>query len=67
MDIYFDAMDMDTDEERKVCLHCDRVQIFTDLMLSINDSTQSSFTPIRITSIPEGNELNKDVATITVI
>ena len=67
MDIYFDAMDMDTDEERKVCLHCDRVQIFTDLMLSINDSTQSSFTPIRVTSIPEGNELNKDVATITVI
>ena len=67
LDIYFDAMDMDTDEERKVCLHCDRVQIFTDLMLSINDSTQSSFTPIRITSIPDGNELNKDVAVITVI
>lgn len=67
LDIYFDAMDMDTDEERTVCLHCDRVQIFTDLKLSINDSMQSSFTPIRITSIPEGNELNKDVAIITVI
>lgn len=67
MDIYFDAMDMDTDEKHKVCLHCDRVQVFTDLMLSINDSLQSSFTPIRITSVPEGNELNKDIATITVI
>lgn len=67
MDVYFNAMDMDTDEEYKVCLHCERVQVFTDLMLSINDSTQSSFTPIRITSVPEGNELNKDIATITVI
>lgn len=67
LDVYFDAMDMDTDEEHVVCLHCERVQVFTDLMLSINDSAQSSFTPIRITSIPEGNELNKDIATITVI
>ena len=67
MDMYFDAMDMDTDVEKTVCLHCDRVQILTDLRISINNSLDNSFTPIRICSIPEGNDLNKDIATITVI
>jgi hypothetical protein len=65
--MYFDAMDMDTDVEKTVCLHCDRVQILTDLRISINNSLDNSFTPIRICSIPEGNDLNKDIATITVI
>ena len=36
-------------------------------ILSINDSNKMSFTPIRIKSIAEGNELNKDVAKIVVI
>lgn len=67
MDIYIDAMNMDTDEPCKVCIHCNRAQIFMDLSIGINNSSKASFTPIYVYSIPEGNELNKDVATITVI
>lgn len=67
LDVYFDAIDVTTDDKHKVCLHCDKVQIFTDLAIGINNSHKASFTPIEIHSIAAGNELNKDIATITVI
>ena len=67
MDVYFDAVDCDTDDKRTVCVHCDKVQIFSDLAIGINDSAKASFTPITIKSIPQGNEVNKDIATITVV
>lgn len=67
MDIYFDAIDCDTDDKHTVCVHCDKVQIFADLAIGINDSTKASFTPIQIRSIPAGGDLNKDIATITVV
>lgn len=69
LDIYFNAVDIDTDEKHTVCIHCDKVQIFMDLAISINDSQKASFTPIQICSIPEAVEkgVNKDVATIMVI
>lgn len=67
LDIYFDAVDMDTDDKHTVCVHCDKVQVFTDLAIGINNSAKASFTPITIHSIAQGNELNKDIATITVV
>ena len=69
LDVYFKAVDVDTEEEHNVCIHCDKVQIFMDLAISINNSQKASFTPIRICSIPEGSEkgINKDIATITVV
>jgi hypothetical protein len=68
MDIYFDAVDTSTDDNHTVCVHCDKVQVFMDLAIGINDSTKASFTPIRVCSIPSGGQdLNKDIATITVI
>ena len=67
MDIYFDAVDTKTDDKHTVCLHCDKVQIFTDLAIGINNSQKASFTPIEIHSIATGDDLNKDIATITVI
>lgn len=67
MDIYFDAVDMDTDDKHVVCIHCDKVQVSTDLAIGINNSQKASFTPITIRSVPDGNELNKDIAVITVI
>lgn len=67
LDIYFDAVDMDTDDKYTVCVHCDKVQVFTDLAIGINDSSKASFTPITIKSIAQGQELNKDIATITVV
>lgn len=68
MDIYFDAVDCDTDDKHTVCVHCDKVQVFSDLAIGINDSTKASFTPIQVRSIPSGGQdLNKDVATITVV
>jgi hypothetical protein len=69
LDIYFKAVDIDTEEEHSVCVHCDKVQIFTDLTISVNNSQKASFTPIRICSIPESVDkgINKDVATITVV
>ena len=67
LDVYFDAVDVATDDKHVVCLHCDKVQIFTDLAIGINNSRKASFTPIEIHSIATGNELNKDIATITVI
>lgn len=67
LDIYFDAVDMDTDDKHTVCVHCDKVQIFTDLAIGINNSSKASFTPITIHSIAQGPEVNKDIATITVV
>lgn len=67
MDIYIDAVDLKNDEKHTVYIHCDKVQVDTDLVLSVNDSRKASFTPIQISSIPEGNELNKDIATVVVI
>lgn len=70
MDIYFDAMDMDTDDKYDVCVHCDRVQIFSDLVIGINDSSKASFTPIEVHSIPQtdrSGRINKDIANITVV
>lgn len=67
MDIYFDAVDCNTDDKHTVCIHCDKVQIFSDLSIGINDSTKASFTPIQVRSIPAGGDLNKDIATITVV
>ena len=70
MDIYFQAVDMDTDEKHGVCIHCDKVQITTDLAIGVNNSGKASFTPIEVHSIthPSGAEdFNKTVATITVV
>jgi hypothetical protein len=69
LDIYFKAVDIETEEEHTVCVHCDKVQIFMDLAISVNDSQKVSFTPIKISSIPESinKGINKDVATITVV
>lgn len=67
MDIYIDAVDLKNDDKHMVYIHCNKVQVDTDLILSINDSSKASFTPIRIKSVPEGEELNKDIAKIVVI
>ena len=67
MDIYIDAVDLKNDDKHTVYIHCDKVQVDTDMVLSINDSSKASFTPIRVKSIAEGGELNKDIATIVVI
>lgn len=70
MDIYFQAVDMDTDEKHGVCIHCDKVQITMDLAIGINNSGKASFTPIEVHSIPQvsGTEdFNKTIATITVV
>ena len=69
LDIYFKAVDIETEEEHTVCVHCDKVQIFMDLAISVNDHQKASFTPIKICSIPESVDkgINKDIATITVV
>lgn len=67
MDIYIDAVDLKNDDKHTVYIHCDKVQVDTDMVLSINDSSKASFTPIRIKSIADGSELNKDIATIVVV
>lgn len=69
LDIYFQAVDIETEEAHTVCVHCDRVQIFMDLAISINDSQKASFTPIKICSIPVDakESINRNIATITVI
>jgi hypothetical protein len=67
MDIYIDAVDLKNDDKHTVYIHCDKVQVDTDMVLSINDSSKASFTPIRIKSIADGGELNKDIATVVVI
>lgn len=67
MDIYIDAIDLKNDDKHTVYIHCDKVQVDTDMVLSINDSTKASFTPIRIKSVATGEELNKDIATVVVI
>ena len=69
LDIYFKAVDIETEDEHVVCVHCDKVQIFMDLSISINNNQKASFTPIRICSIPDGSDkdINRNVATITVV
>ena len=36
IDIYIDAVDLKNDDKHIVCIHCNRVQIMTNLVLSIN-------------------------------
>jgi hypothetical protein len=67
MDIYIDAVDLKNDDKHTVYIHCDKVQVDTDMVLSVNDSSKASFTPIRIKSIADGDQLNKDIATVVVI
>ena len=69
LDIYFKAVDIETEEEHMVCVHCDKVQVFMDLAISVNNNQKASFTPIRICSIPDGTDkdINRNVATITVV
>lgn len=67
MDIYIDAVDLKNDDKHTVYIHCDKVQVDTDLILSVNDSGKASFTPIRIKSVATGEDLNKNIATIVVI
>lgn len=67
MDIYIDAVDLKNDDKHTVYIHCDKVQVDTDLMLSVNNSGRASFTPIHIKSVATGEELNKDIATVVVI
>lgn len=69
LDIYFKAVDIETEDEHTVCVHCDKVQVFMDLAISVNNNQKASFTPIRICSIPDGTDkdINRNVATITVV
>lgn len=69
LDIYFKAVDIETEDEHVVCVHCDKVQVFMDLSISVNNNQKASFTPIRICSIPDGTDkdINRNVATITVV
>ena len=67
IDIYINAVDLKNDEKHTVYIHCDKVQIDTNLILSVNNSQKASFTPIVVKSIPDGNEVVKDVANIVVI
>lgn len=66
MDIYMTATNIMNDEKCTVCIHCDKVQIFTDFVLNTNNSQSASFTPIEVHSVSEG-DFNKTVATIVVI
>lgn len=70
LDIYISAVDQKTDDKYLVYIHCDKVQVDTDLIISVNNSQKASFTPIHICSIAQQDEegsVNKDVATIMVI
>lgn len=70
MDIYIDAVDKKNDDKYIVYIHCDKVQVDTDLIISVNNSQKASFTPIYINSVPVQDEVgsvNKDVATVMVI
>lgn len=70
MDIYIDAVDKKTDDKYIVYIHCDKVQVDTDLIISVNNSQKASFTPIYINSVPiqdDKGSVNKDVATVMVI
>ena len=67
MDIYIDAVDLKNDDKHTVYIHCDKVQVDTDLMLSVNSSGKASCTPSHIKSVVTGEELNKDIATVVVI
>ena len=70
LDIYIDAVDKKNDDKYIVYIHCDKVQVDTDLIISVNNSQKASFTPIYINSVPEQDKegsVNKDVATVMVI
>lgn len=67
MDIYIDAVDLKNDDKHVVYIHCDKVQVDTNMVLSVNDSSKASFTPIHIKSVATGEDLNKDIATVVVI
>lgn len=67
MDIYIDAVDLKNDDKHTVYIHCDKVQVDTNMVLSVNDSSKASFTPIHIKSVATGEDLNKNIATIVVI
>ena len=69
LDIYFKAIDIETEEEHMVCIHCDKVQILMDFAISINNSQKASFTPIKICSVPVDatESVNRNIATITVV
>lgn len=67
MDIYIDAVDLKNDDKHTVYIHCDKVQVDTDMILSVNNSAKASFTPIHIKSVATGEDLNKDIATVVVI
>ena len=69
LDIYFKAVDIETEEEHMVCIHCDKVQILMDFAISINNSQKASFTPIKICSVPVDatESVNRNIATITVV
>lgn len=70
MDIYIDAVDKKNDDKYIVYIHCDKVQVDTDLVISVNNSQKASFTPIHINSIPiedKDGSINKDIATVMVI
>lgn len=67
IDIYIEAVDLKNDDKHMVCIHCDKVQIDTDMILTVNSSNQTSFTPILVQSIPEGDGVDKNVATVVVV
>lgn len=67
MDIYIDAVDLKNDDKHTVYIHCDKVQVDTNMVLSVNNSSKASFTPIHIKSVATGEDLNKDIATVVVI
>jgi len=67
MDIYINAVDLSTEDKKVVYIHCDKVQLDMDLAISLNSSNKASFTPIRVLSIADGNEFNKNIATISVL
>lgn len=67
LDIYIDGVDLQTDEKRTVYVHCDKVQVDTNMVLSVNNSQKASFTPIMIKSVSDGPAVDRNVATVVVI
>jgi hypothetical protein len=65
--IYIDALDMETQEKHVVYILIERAQLEMDMVLSVNDSTSASFTPIRVVGMPFGDSLNKHIAKIVVV
>lgn len=68
LDIYMSGTDLKNDDKHNAIIHCNKVQVNTDFVISINDSKNASFTPIHVRSIPEASSnINKDVATMTIL